>query len=791
MSRPAAEVLEFPDLLELVAGFATSPLGRRAVVRLAPGRPAEELAQEFALVAELRELLERGEAPSFGGIEDPEPWLRRLEIQNTVLAPEELLAAANLLDAAAVARRQGERLGVPFPGLAAVLRALPQLDLLVAVLRRAIQPPGVVTDEASPRLAELRHRQRRLQEQIRKKLQQMVARLNEAELHYVTLRHGRYVIPLPAARRRQVPGVLHGTSSSGQTLFLEPLEVVEENNELQALAEAEQEEVERILAALTERLRQHAPELARVVAVLERVDGLRARAEFARRFRCTLPALERRGPLCLTQVRHPLLERSLAQRGRAMVPLDLELNSQQRVLVISGPNAGGKTAALKTIGLAVLAAHAGLPVAAEQARIPLVDHVLADIGDEQSLTADLSTFSAHMLRLRQILEQATADSLVLLDELGGATEPAEGAALAIAALERLCRQGPLTLATTHYDRVKAWATTVPGVVNAAMEWDEDTLQPTYRLRMGLPGRSSGLAIARRMGLPAELLARAEQQLDPQMRQVAEGLAALWTLRRKMEEELQQERRQLAQERERLAEQWAAEVQRLRAAWEAQLEPLFQRVRADAEQLLLRIEDQRVRRRTERHLQAALARLQAQARSAWSTIGTAPPSEAPTEQIGAGPPAAEALQPGVWVEVRSLRRPVLIRELRGGHLQVQAGALRLSVPCQEVVRVVPEPRPTAVGSHAGSDQGSDRDVPEQAAADEVNVIGCTVEEACRQVDRVLDRAVRRGASVVRIVHGYGTGRCVAVWPNFSAPTRSSSGCRRQLPSVAAMRSPSCT
>ncbi len=537
MSRTAEDILEFDRLRDLLRRQTTCAPGRGAVDGLSFSQDRSALDAAFALIAEAVSYLGDGSEMGFGSLADPARWLVELEAPVAVLTPPMLLDAATLADTAAMLRdtfRESARAGSgatarQFPLLSARAGSVADLRPLAVAIRRAVLPNGEISDDASPELKRIRASMGRTRDIIHKTLERMLrTRGGDAGENYVTLRNDRFVIPVRAAERRQVQGVVHAASATGQTVFVEPFETIEHNNKLVQLAEDEAAEITRILDELTQRLRANLGPLRNAVETISELDSIFARARFAHEFDCTFPqftnenSLEPSSPhqhpldqrshellsLELKDVRHPVLANTLRAHGRTVVPITLALGGAKTVLVISGPNTGGKTVALKTVGIPILSAQSGIPVAAETARLPLVDRVLVDIGDEQSIAADLSTFSAHMLNVRGMLEAATPHSLVLVDELGTGTAPEEGAALAVALLDEFRERGCLTLATTHHDRLKTYASTTPGVLNAAVEFDEVNLRPTYRLMVGVPGGSSGIDIARRLGLPAKVVDRA-------------------------------------------------------------------------------------------------------------------------------------------------------------------------------------------------------------------------------------------------------------------------------------------
>jgi DNA mismatch repair protein MutS2 len=518
VSRTAQDVLEFDKLRELLRLRTTCLPGRRSIDALEPGSDREALDAAFAQIREAREWLRFGREMGFGGLADPESWLGRLQAPGAVLESRELIDAATLLETSGWLKPQFREEAAKFGWLAARAASLGDFRDVLTAIRRSILPNGEVSDDASPALRRIRASISETRASIQKTLKQILRSRNaEAGEDYVTLRNDRFVIPVRAEHRRGVPGVMHGASATGQTVFLEPFETVETNNQLVQLGEDEAAEIVRILDQLTQRLRLLREPLVAAADTIAAFDSVFARARFAQDFDAAMPEFSKAAELRLESARHPVLEDKLRREERAIVPMTLALGGQERLLVISGPNTGGKTVALKTTGIAALSAQAGIPVAAQRAVLPLFDHVLVDIGDEQSIAADLSTFSAHMLNLKSMLQAATPRSLVLVDEMGTGTAPEEGAALAVALLDEFHAKNCIVLATTHHDRLKAYATTTPGVVNAAVEFDEINLRPTYRLMVGVPGGSSGIAIAQRLGLPASVIDRARALLGPESR----------------------------------------------------------------------------------------------------------------------------------------------------------------------------------------------------------------------------------------------------------------------------------
>jgi len=440
----------------------------RHIDALAPTTDRAALDSQFALIREAREWLRSGRELGFGGLADPQTWLDRLEGVGTVLDPREFLDAATLLDTAAWLKPQFKEDAAKFPLLAARAASLADFRDLLAAIRRAILPNAEISDDASPALRRIRASVSETRTAIQKTLRQILrARNAEASEDYVTLRNDRFVIPVRAEQRRSVPGVMHGASATGQTVFLEPLETVESNNQLVQLAEEEAAEIVRILRSLTERLQSmHAP-LAAAAETIAEFDSAFARARFAQDFDATTPEFSDSNELRLDAARHPVLENKLRRENRPIVPMSLNLGGEERLLVISGPNTGGKTVTLKTTALLAMMAQAGLPIPALAAGFPVFTAFLADIGDAQSIEAALSTFSAHITNLDRLARLTDRRSLVLLDELGSATDPEEGSALAVAIASYFLNAGAWSLISTHHTSLKVYAANTPGVLNAA------------------------------------------------------------------------------------------------------------------------------------------------------------------------------------------------------------------------------------------------------------------------------------------------------------------------------------
>jgi DNA mismatch repair protein MutS2 len=768
VSRCAGQVLEFDQLKEIVGGYTTCAPGRRAVEGLALQHDVAALDAEFLLVAEATVYLRAGSELGFGSFADPEQWLARLVVPAAVLSVAEFLDASSLMDIASSLRQVFKADPTKYPQLAARAAALGDFRHLATAIRRAILPNGEISDDASPQLRRIRTGIAQGRATIRRSLESILrARGESTGEDYVTLRNDRFVIPVRASDRRGVPGVVHAASATGQTVFVEPLEAIELNNRLVQLSEEELAEISRILTELTERLRADRAPLAAAGAQIAHLDSVFARARFAREIDCVMPIFHPGNSLRLDSARNPVLEAKLRPLGRKAVPLSLALGGDETVMVISGPNTGGKTVALKTVGLAALSAQSGIPVAAERAEMPIFDRVLADMGDEQSIAADLSTFSAHIVNLKTMLDVATERSLILVDEMGTGTAPEEGAALAVALLEEFRARHSLTIATTHHDRLKSYASTTPGIVNAAMEFDEENLQPTYRLLVGVPGTSSGIEIARRLGLPARVVEHARASLTPESREARDLIAYLHRSRDEMEQIKQQAREELAQlegERRLLQTEWVERQKKRIAELERNFQETQKRMEAEVARVTAGIQDRALRAQIEKQSGKRLGKIGADARADTNaavveTLASSQADLGVSAPVAGKPVAPELLSSGQRVVVKNFKQPVVFRRHDGRNAEIEAGPLRMRIPLTDVLAIADDVPAAKVASGAVrrvSGVTIHAQPSDEPVGDEIDVIGCTVEEATNRVDKFVDEAALAGKPSVRIIHGHGMG-----------------------------------
>lgn len=749
------EALDFDELLQWVADFARTSPGKARVLALDPSADEVVLSGLLDAVRETARFLDREGTIVAGGLPDPTAGLRGLGFEGRPLEPLELRGLAAVVRAIG---ELGSTLGrlhpEDYPFLNALGLGLPDLRRESSEILRAVAPDGSIGDEASEELRRIRRRRLRAGDRLRDMLQSYLHRPDAGSVirdDFITQRNGRFVIPVRTDTPHPVKGIVHASSSSGATQFVEPIETVDLNNDLVRLGEQEHQEVERILTKWTDGLRERAGEVERAIAGLSELDALQARVLFGRDTEGRWPQVDSGGPLRLEAMRHPLLERRLREGGRRCVPLDLALDPFDRVLVLSGPNAGGKTIALKTLGLAVLMAQTGIPLPARAARLPVYRQVRADIGDHQSMQADLSTFSAHVSAVAAFLAEASAPVLLLFDEIGSGTDPVEGGALAQAILEAAAQDGMTAVATTHHSALKTWAFTAPGAESAAMEFDTERLRPTYRVIMGTAGVSAGLDIAGRVGLQGRIVERARSLLGGEDRRAEDYLDRLHRMTRELEDkhalaETRRQEQEAGYERRRQALEARFEKQKGKAANDLERALTDFRKRAAAE--LSEIRGRRAREKAE----GRVAGLQAEARRRHEAVID------PDAAAARGGRAPDRVEPGMEVFVRSLGRTGTVLRVEGASVQVRLGRMPFTVdrgdlrvgqgtepPRKAPMKVTPGPRSTPQSDL------------EPAAPSELMLIGKRVEESLDELDRFLDEASIAGLSEVRVVHGHGTGR----------------------------------
>ena len=647
-----------------------------------------------------------------------------------------------------------------FPRLSRLADRIPDLGRLLSGIRGKILPGGEVSDDASPELRAVRREIQDSRSRIHRHLESIIRNESRAvQEEIVTFRNGRFVIPIRTDSRNLVPGVVHGLSGSGQTTFVEPLSVIDQNNEIVRLREQEEVEIARILLYISDALRANLPAIRIATGVAAEFDLAQAKGRFSLEFRCVPPQLSDDGRLLLVDARHILLEHSLRNSASQAVPISLELDSSRQVLVISGPNAGGKTVVLKTVGLVALAAQMGLHVPAREARLPVYGQILADIGDQQSISANLSTFTAHMRNISEMSRAVQPPALLLVDEVGTGTDPDEGSALAVAIVDHFRRTGATTIVTTHYNGLKIWASQADGVRNASVEFDERTLRPTYRLLLGVAGASAGLEIARRMDVPESILESARSLIDKDHLQAGEYLKRLKAGADEQEtliSALQEEREAAAAKFSSLDQDFSSREEARRARFDEALTRALEQFKTESERLLdsikERAEAERVRR-VAAGRSAELRRVAERIRKEAQNAGVLRPGASDRERPPAGTAGVAEIREGDRVRVLSIDREGVVASAQGNTLTVAIGPLRYHAVREDLQLIAPAgASPPQVKVHVAA---ASMDV-DAVVATEINLIGMTADEACDRVDKVLDDAFLAGAESFRIIHGHGKG-----------------------------------
>ena len=763
MDSRTFEALELGSLIELLTRHVQTPLGRKRVLELKPSTEKDQILDALAITTETAEYLKSVGGFGLGGLEDPEPALVQLAVEGTALEPMQVLLLERLITVSLGLRAifRPAEIRTRFSRLSRLADHIPDLGRLLSGIRGKILPGGEISDDASPDLRNIRREIQDSRSKIHRHLESIIRSESRAiQEEIVTFRNGRFVIPIRTDSRNLVPGVVHGLSGSGQTTFVEPLSVIDQNNEIVRLREQEEVEIARILLSISDALRANLPAIRSAAGVMADFDLAQAKGRFSIEFRCVPPQLSDDGGLLLVEARHILLDHSLRNSEIKVVPISLELDSRCQVLVISGPNAGGKTVVLKTVGLVALAAQMGLHVPAREARLPVYDQILADIGDQQSIAANLSTFTAHMRNISEMSRAVRPPALLLVDEVGTGTDPDEGSALAVAIVDHFRRTGATTIVTTHYNGLKIWASQAEGVRNASVEFDERTLRPTYRLLMGVAGASAGLEIARRMDVPESILESARSLIDKDQLQAGEYLKRLKAAADEQEtliSSLQEEREAAAAKFESLDRDFSSREETRRAQFNEALARALEEFKAESDRLLKsikeRAEAERVRRvaaTRSAELRRVAERIRKEAQGAGVLHpGATDRNRAPA--IAAG--ATAEINEGDSVRVLSLDREGIVESVHGNDLTVALGPLRYHADrgdLQLIVSAGVTPQQVKIQVAAS---GMDVDA---VVTTEVNLIGMTADEARDRVDKLLDDAFLAGAESIRIIHGHGKG-----------------------------------
>ena len=784
LAHTSARVLEFESLRDLLRGYTSSPLGEARIAALAPSTDSIWIESQQQLTSEIRDFRRVGGRFEFSALVDINDLVEKSRIAGVALETIEIRDVILVVDRAAewreIAHHPPAAMRSEWHRVHSLSAQIVDFSDFVRWFRNKIQPDGTLEDKASPELARIRRDMERQRRAIQESLRGYLRRLAEGgtvQDELITIRGERFVIPVKIEQKRRVQGVVHGASSSGQTVFVEPLETIEQNNELVRLLEEELVEIHRILIEMTQRIGAQAEHILAAVDVLAELELQFAKARFAEDYNCVEVKLATgnepsgggrpgRPPgetrLLLHNARHPLLERNLKAKGKTVVPITIELEGVRRQLIITGPNTGGKTVTLKTIGLLALMAQSGVPVPADRAELPVFDAVLADIGDYQSIEQNLSTFSAHVTNIDFISRIATAQSLVLLDELGSATDPEEGAALAVAIAGHFGRIGCMTVISTHHTSLKVYAANTPGVLNASVGFDEATLEPTYELKVGVPGASAGINIAQRLGLNPAIIESARSRLGTQARDVGQFLDKLHADLREADAErlrLKARGQELEREKVQLANEGRKEQQAKIREMEKKLESLFRDFEYHAREAVSAVQDRAAAQKLSKDAERRIAKMRREFREQFDSTVVAHSTGADRGDPNAQPQLVKHASEGDTVKLKSTGRSARIaRKIDDNHFEVEMGALKMKIARDDIAEVLASARAAENPVKAARSRGISVSLESEGAnvPSEINVIGRTVDEASREVEKFVDRAFLAGLPRVRVVHGSGMG-----------------------------------
>jgi len=755
-NREAIQLLEFDKILEPIAASALSPISAEEIYALRPLSGRQQIQQRLDELTEMRAVIDYDEHLPLSNMADLRPALQQLRLAGRALEIRQLIELAQFLGCARRVRGYLTARREKYPLLSAIAQPVtPMQDLETAIENAISFTDGSVKDSASPTLARLRKEIRRAMTETRERLQGMLKKLAARDMlqeEVITMREGRLVLMLKDEYRHRVPGLVHDESASGRTLFVEPMESVEMNNRVRQLQSAEREEIERILLELSNRLRLNLAGLQTNLTRLVQIDVIHAKAQFSRQLDCYAPQLDLHGQLKLVKARHPVLLLTADRRkGRdSVVPLDLELGGETVTLILTGPNAGGKTVTLKTIGLLALMTNCGLHIPGQpDTQMPLFSRLFVDIGDRQSIEDDLSTFTSHMARVVEILQQAQAGDLVLMDEIGSGTDPEAGAALAMAILQELTQRRCTTIVTTHHGALKTFAHETSGAANGSMAFDGETLRPTYQFRPGVPGASYAFEIAERLGLQKEVIAAASQWVGQEKGNIENLLAELdhkLIEQRETAEKLKREETRftaLAKLYEERTATLKAQERELKQKALAESEAILQRANAAVEKAVRDIREQAASREAIQHAKKELLAVQTEIVQEKRQIVKEPPApEKPLQEV----------RPGMKVNWRKQNTIATVLEAPDASRRVliEVGTLRARVPLSELQsHDAPTPQKLEALARLTSFETP-------ATLPEIDLRGSRVDEALAIVDKFLDEALLAGWNEVRLIHGKGTG-----------------------------------
>jgi len=770
----SSRLLEFETLRDLLAGYASSLLGQRLIAEIVPSLDRAWIETQQQLTTEIREYRRVGGRFEFAGLPEVEKLLEESRISGAALETTEIRDIVLVADRASewreIVRQPPAAMRSDWAAVNSLSAGIQDFTDFLRAFRNKILPDGTLDDRASPELSRVRREIEKQKRQIQESLRGYLRKLAEGgtvQDELITIRGERFVIPVKVEQKRRVQGVVHGASSSGQTVFVEPLETIEQNNELVRLLDEELAEIHRVLLEMTRQIGENAGAIRSAADTLAELELQFAKARFAEDYNCVAVTLsvER---LILHRARHPLLERNLKLKNAKIVPITVELEGDHRQLVITGPNTGGKTVSLKTLGLFALMAQSGIPVPADRAEMPVFDAILADIGDYQSIEQNLSTFSAHVTNIDFISRTATRDSLVLLDELGSATDPEEGAALAVAIAEHFRKTGCMIVISTHHTSLKVYGANTGGVINASVGFDENTLQPTYELKIGVPGASAGINIAQRLGLNPDIIASARSRLGSQTQDVGRFLDRLHSDLREIENErarMKTREQDLEREKSHLATEGRKEQQAKIREMETKLESVFRDFEYHAREAINAVQDRAAAQKLSKEAERRIAKMRREFREQFDATVVAHATGADRGDPHAQPSLVKHVSEGDTVKLKSMGRAAVVKKKIGEHhFDVEIGSMKMRIGREDIAEVlVPahgSDRASVTPVEAARSKGITVKLQNEASGlntpSEINVIGRTVDEATSEVEKFVDRAFLAGMPRVRIVHGSGMG-----------------------------------
>jgi len=770
MTRTSSHLLEFEALRDLIGGYASSPLGKRRVAELVPSLDSAWIENQQQLTREIREYRRVGGRFEFVGLPEVQMLIEKSRIVGAALETTEIRDVVLVADRASewreIVRQPPAAMRSEWTAVNTLSAGIQDFAAFLRVFQNKILPDGTLDDRASPELSRIRREIEKQKRQIQESLRGYLRKLAEGgtvQDELITIRGERFVIPVKVEQKRRVQGVVHGASSSGQTVFVEPLETIEQNNELVRLMDDELVEIHRILLEMTRQIGENSEAILTAADILAELELQFAKARFAEDYNCVAASLSGSSShLLLHRARHPLLERNLKLKKAKVVPITVELEGDHRQLVITGPNTGGKTVTLKTLGLLALMAQSGVPVPADRAELPVFDAILADIGDYQSIEQNLSTFSAHVTNIDFISRTATADSLVLLDELGSATDPEEGAALAVSIAEHFRKIGCMSVISTHHTSLKVYGANTPGVINASVGFDEATLQPTYELKIGVPGASAGINIAQRLGLNPDIITSARSRLGSQTQDVARFLDSLHSDLRDLETErsrMKAREVELEREKSHLASEGRKEQQAKIREMESKLETLFRDFEYHAREAVNAVQDRAAAQEMSKDAERRIAKMRREFREQFDSTVVAHATGADRGDPNAQPSLVKHVSEGDTVKVKSMGRAAVVKKKIGdNHFDVEIGSMKMRIARDDIAEVLTHSSesPVAAARSRGISVSLQKETSQLNTPTEINVIGRTVDEATSEVEKFVDRAFLAGMPRVRIVHGSGMG-----------------------------------